>query len=103
MFISTSSVGGVPECVQEERDVIVLLGAGHLKDDYHLWIEAFLPLEARIRTGVEGQAIGAPRQPGFGVRLSMRPSSSVVPLPWTSQPVPVFFILNFPLAALPNS
>ena len=49
--------------------MIVLLGAGHLKDDYHLWIEAFLPLEARIRTGVEGQAIGAPRQPGFGVQV----------------------------------
>jgi hypothetical protein len=48
--------------------VVVLLGVSHFKDDYYVWIEALLALEAKIRTGVEGQAISAPHQPVFGMQ-----------------------------------
>ncbi len=48
--------------------MIVLLGLGHFKDDYYVWIEALLALEAKIRTGVEGHAIGAPHETIFGVQ-----------------------------------
>jgi hypothetical protein len=44
----------------------MLLYLSYQKNDYHLWIEAFLPHEAKICIRIEGQTIGTRREIIFG-------------------------------------